>query len=78
MIVITFDTDRRVDFAIAPIDNRWWPIHLLHLSLLRGKYPNMQSLSQVLNSLVDAIHRIVFGYFEMRAALQGGRPIWTR
>lgn len=47
-------------------------MHLCLIRLLRWQSSNVERLSQVLDPLVNAIHRVVFRNFEVRAALQPG------
>ena len=47
-------------------------MHLRLIHLLRWQSPNVKRLPQVLDPLVNAIHRVVFRNFEVRAALQPG------
>ena len=72
----TLDAHRRVHFAVAHRDDgrsRLLLVNLLRICLLRWKHPDMERLPEVLDSLIDAAHRVVaaiLGHFEMRTALQ--------
>ena len=70
----TLDAHRRVGFAVAHCDDRRCRllVNLLRICLLGWKHPDMERLPEVLDSLIDAAHRVVpaiLGHFEMRTAL---------
>lgn len=73
--MVALDANGRVDLAVAAQDDRWRVLICLHVSLLGWKHSNVESLAQVLDSLVDAAHRVALGDFEVGGALQAGVPI---